>query len=382
MIEEEKTFDVYSLSPGMNVGDLPPEAEVCKHLPYFILPHQAVVPAGCNGTEKRSTDNSVSYIRLLKGLDFLSGYDPDAINLSLGPAYSLPGDDPLLMTCLAFHAKNIPVIVAAGNYGVSGEGTLQPLATSPPVISVGATDKQKKLLASSSRGTPGGLCPTVVTDGSPLDIDTPIKYPPETSFAAPRVSRLVLYLQSYLRLLVNDIFVTDKDSAFGAPIRRPRIGIADTGVNPDLLPHSGSSSAFNLGKGVDTIRMSRSKEERDWYSRYFRFLNGCGITTPPLITPEIIKKSLELSATRFDNHKPFEIGAGYVDEDAVDAFLLSIDAKKLTNLLYPDIFKERGLSEKLTDFSDSLGSLKNERTLQAFKIQVLPEIQLIVAKVM
>jgi len=60
----------------------------------------------------------------------------DVLVLSLGPSRTeFDPDDPLQVATKAAYDRNIPVVVAAGNFG---PGKLQALARAPWVVSVGA----------------------------------------------------------------------------------------------------------------------------------------------------------------------------------------------------------------------------------------------------
>jgi serine protease AprX len=83
--------------------------------------------------------NDTAWIeRVCAGIEFCVQKGVDVINLSLGPCSTeFHPDDPLLVATKVAYDRNIPVVVAAGNFG---PGKLQALAQAPWVISVGAVD--------------------------------------------------------------------------------------------------------------------------------------------------------------------------------------------------------------------------------------------------
>lgn len=347
----------------------------------------------------------IAYLRLLRGIDFLLSSDVDVINLSLGPKRYIE-EDPL-QYCLEYAIDQcyVPVVVAAGNDGPAND-SLQPLARCRGTISVGATDKQRKLLDHSSRGDPEGVKPTVVSDGYPVVLyiregwETP---EPGTSFAAARVSSLVPLLRRVLEVALADYFdaVTNAWDAPN-PVPLAHFGLADTGVaaTGDALPED---VAAVRRAGQEHIVFPRTEARRQWHvdlgarlssrqatvlynywgrpgwrasiqtaARDARLRTHFGtIGTRPrseflyfaCVSPDIIKRAVELAAARLEMYAPHEVGAGFFDYRECVSFIRAFSASHFLKLL--TLGGEKAFSvDELRELDRSLGPLWSEAEVQ------------------
>jgi serine protease AprX len=126
------------------------------------------VAPGANLLGLSAGDVNLSYV--LAGFDYLmehgSAYNVRAVNCSFSSSAAYDENDPVNIATKLLTGQGINVVVSAGNTG-AGNGTMNPYAQAPWVISVGATDEKGKLADFSSRGrfdsaVPG---PTLVAPG-------------------------------------------------------------------------------------------------------------------------------------------------------------------------------------------------------------------------
>jgi len=99
-------------------------------------------------------DLNLSYI--LAGFDYLlergANYNVRVVNCSFSSKTVFDYNDPVNVATKMLTERGVNVVFSAGNTG-SGNGTLNPYAAAPWVVSVGATDDKGKLASFSSRGT-------------------------------------------------------------------------------------------------------------------------------------------------------------------------------------------------------------------------------------
>jgi serine protease AprX len=111
----------------------------------------------------------VNLVHVLSGFDYLldrgAAYNVKVVNCSFSANTVYDTNDPVNIATKMLTDRGVNVVVSAGNDG-PGNGTLNPYATAPWVIGVGATDVSGALAAFSSRGTVGGRQqPTLVAPG-------------------------------------------------------------------------------------------------------------------------------------------------------------------------------------------------------------------------
>ena len=109
----------------------------------------------------------LNLIHVLSGFDYLlekaAGYNVRVVNCSFSANTVFNYHDPVNIATKLLTQNGINVVFSAGNRG-AGNGTLNPYAAAPWVISVGATNEKGKLAAFSSRGVFGNaqFSPTLV----------------------------------------------------------------------------------------------------------------------------------------------------------------------------------------------------------------------------
>lgn len=147
------------------------------------------------------------YMRLVAAweqlLDDASNVHGGAVNMSLAPPSiaALPAHPDELIrraTERSWHLGIVPVI-AAGNWGRAGDDTMSPWAQSPFCVSVGAANVSgTRVSAFSSRGS-------INSNSGPMVVAPEEQVPPTgevgTSFAAPVVTDIAIYLVAFLHTL-------------------------------------------------------------------------------------------------------------------------------------------------------------------------------------
>ena len=113
-------------------------------------------------------DLNLTYV--LAGFDYLldrgANYNARVVNCSFSANTVYDDNDPVNIATKMLTDNGVSVVFSAGNSG-AGNGTLNPYAAAPWVISVGTTDEKGKLASFSSRGVFGNpqFSPTLVTPG-------------------------------------------------------------------------------------------------------------------------------------------------------------------------------------------------------------------------
>ncbi len=113
-------------------------------------------------------DLNLTYV--LSGFDYLldrgANYNVRVVNCSFSADTAFDYNDPVNIATKILTENGINVVFSAGNSG-PGNGTLNPYAAAPWVVSVGTTDEKGKLASFSSRGVFGNqqFSPSLVTPG-------------------------------------------------------------------------------------------------------------------------------------------------------------------------------------------------------------------------
>ncbi len=113
----------------------------------------------------------VNLLFVLSGFDYLlekgANYNTRVVNCSFSANTLYDENDPVNIATKMLTDRNINVVFSAGNSG-AGNGTLNPYAVAPWVVSVGATDEKGKLAGFSSRGIFGNRLqnPSIVAPGT------------------------------------------------------------------------------------------------------------------------------------------------------------------------------------------------------------------------
>ncbi len=192
------------------------------------------VAPGANILGLSAGDLNLTHV--LAGFDYLlergANYNVRVVNCSFSADTVFDFNDPVNIATKTLTERGINVVFSAGNSG-AGNGTLNPYAVAPWVISVGATDDKGNLAGFSSRGSFGNaqFSPSVVAPGvnvvglrsavsqtsglgvagSDLQRLTPAEMPfyttaSGTSFSAPQVAGAVaLMLEANPNLSSADI---------------------------------------------------------------------------------------------------------------------------------------------------------------------------------
>jgi serine protease AprX len=112
----------------------------------------------------------IDLTNVLSGFDYIldkgSQYNVKVVNCSFSAATVYDANDPVNVATKMLTDAGVNVVFSAGNSG-AGNGTLNPYAAAPWVVSVGATDERGRLASFSSRGYFGDPLqhPTIVAPG-------------------------------------------------------------------------------------------------------------------------------------------------------------------------------------------------------------------------
>lgn len=381
---------LYVFRRAKDARPLNPE-EAVRRADFRVLPF-AYVSAGTPAPAPNLLSSShanypLDRARVLMGIDYLVDpqFNIDVLNLSLGPASgTFDRKDPLQIATRFVHAHGIVVVVAAGNEGPA-QGTLQPLAQAPWTIAVGACDwGGERLLDSSSRGRQGGREPTVVAVGLPeiVVVGQP-DFEPGTSFAAPKISRLALWSKKCLELILHNVRDVRNGSwsTESSPVRLPVLGLADTGVDRRALDPLPPKVQALLNAGQDSVRLAREARERDWISRWLEDMQRYELPVTLEISPDLVKRALQMMAKPMPGYRPHEVGAGYVGMPQVSAFFSTLTPGRLTALLSQEmtLAHQMMIAETL---DPQLGPLWNPPFVETTQTYFYFGHQLAVAKVM
>lgn len=126
------------------------------------------VAPGANILGLSAGDANLLYV--LSGFDYIlergANYNTRVVNCSFSANTLYDENDPVNIATKMLTDRNVNVVFSAGNNG-SGNGTLNPYAVAPWVVSVGATDEKGNLASFSSRGIFGNAIqnPTIAAPG-------------------------------------------------------------------------------------------------------------------------------------------------------------------------------------------------------------------------
>lgn len=126
------------------------------------------VAPGANILGLSAGDLNLSHV--LSGFDYIlekgANYNVKVVNCSFSSDTIFDYNDPVNVATAMITKRGISVVFSAGNSG-AGNGTLNPYAVAPWVVSVGATDENRRLAEFSSRGVFGSklFSPSIVAPG-------------------------------------------------------------------------------------------------------------------------------------------------------------------------------------------------------------------------
>ncbi|HEY8563002.1 MAG TPA: S8 family serine peptidase [Pyrinomonadaceae bacterium] len=242
----------------------------------------------------------INLFHVLSGFDYLlekgAAYNTRVVNCSFSANTLYDENDPVNVATKMLADRNISVVFSAGNTG-AGNGTLNPYAAAPWVVSVGATDEKGNLAGFSSRGIFGNATqnPSIVAPG--------------VNIVGPRA----LATQ------------TGTLGVVGADLQR---------LNLLELPFytTASGTSFSAPQVAGTIAMM--------------------LEANPNLTPKQIKDILQRSATPLPANYRHEVGAGMLN--AYAAVLESAFPRRRTGLF------RSVLDSKAVDFSTSIVKAFNQ----------------------
>jgi serine protease AprX len=175
----------------------------------------------------------IDLTNILSGFDYLLDkgpkYNVRVVNCSFSAQTVYDSNDPVNVATRMLTDAGVSVVFSAGNSG-SGNGTLNPYAAAPWVISVGATDNQGRLADFSSRGYFGepNQHPTLVAPGvSIASLRSPTGVTGLSGLLGADTSRLNLW-ESFF-------YTTASGTSFSAPQVSAAIALM-LEANPNLKP--------------------------------------------------------------------------------------------------------------------------------------------------
>jgi serine protease AprX len=175
----------------------------------------------------------VNLFHVLSGFDYLlergPAYNTRVVNCSFSANTIYDENDPVNVATKLLTDRNVNVVFSAGNSG-SGNGTLNPYAAAPWVISVGATDEKANLAGFSSRGIMGSATqsPSLVAPGiNVVSLRSPGTLTGTLGLAGADLQRLNLGELPF--------YTTASGTSFSAPVVAGTIAMM-LEANPNLTP--------------------------------------------------------------------------------------------------------------------------------------------------
>ncbi len=189
------------------------------------------VASGANLLGLSAGDLNLTHV--LSGFDYLlekgTNYNVRVVNCSFSANTVFDYNDPVNIATKMLTARGVNVVFSAGNSG-AGNGTMNPYASAPWVVGVGATDTQRKLASYSSRGNFGD------------DIQHPSLVAPGTNIASLRSTATTTSVSGIAgadsqRLTASELpyYTTASGTSFSAPQVAGAIALM-LEVNPTLSP--------------------------------------------------------------------------------------------------------------------------------------------------
>ncbi|MCB1638309.1 MAG: S8/S53 family peptidase, partial [Thiothrix sp.] len=246
---------------------------------------------------------------------------PAAITLSLQLRQrTRMTDDHVLGIATRIAARSLPVLVAAGNWGTFGEGSLSPLARLPWTIAVGATaDPEGQALHPDSsigtRGSAPGSGVTVVAYGE--DAFAPGTF--GTSFAVPRVMACLMLLTGFV-LQLRAIAETRRTGRLGGIPLLQHIMIDRGFTGFDAKPSLPLPMIPRLG--VNQAQVIATLEA----------LEAAGFDLQPEPDAGVMRRMLMVSARPMPRYQAHEVGFGFVSDATTIDYLTHFTGLDLARL--------------------------------------------------
>lgn len=271
-------------------------------------------------------------------------------------------DDHILSITTHAASKFLPVLVAAGNWGSFGPGTLSPLARLPWTIAVGASSDSegKELHPKSSVGKTDsklGEGVTVVAYGENSFVSGEFG----TSFAVPRALRSLMLLTSFI-LQLRTVEETRRTGLLGGtPLLHHisvDIGFTDFDPSPTLpLP-----MIPRIGINEEALHSTLNA------------LNEAGLVLRIEPSPTIMNKMLISSAKPMPNYKPHEVGYGFVSTGLTIKYLSAFTGLDLAKLFFDDSELNPSLTKALSSYKlankDELDTLNDIAVRSALSFSI------------
>ena len=242
-----------------------------------------------------------------------------SFSLQLRQGRVLPKDDILSITTRVA-SRSMLLLVAAGNWGIYGEGSLSPLAKLPWTIAVGATRDEagtERLPESSVgvKGSGGRSGVTVVAYGE--DSFAPGEF--GTSFAVPRAVAQVVTLTAFI-LQIRQIEFTRRTGLLGGIplLLRFTVDVGFAGYDPrpslplPMIPRTGVNQSAVL--------------------EVMKILQNFGVSPDIEPDPEIIRRMLVNSARPMPGLDSSEVGAGFVSTEGTLEYLRNFNGRNFVEL--------------------------------------------------
>ena len=244
-------------------------------------------------------------------------------------------DDHILSITTRVAARYLPILVAAGNWGAFGAGTLSPLARLPWTIAVGAaSDPQGTELSPISSigdiGSKRGDGVTVIAYGENAFVPGEFG----TSFAVPRVRGYLLLLTSFI-LQLRAVEETRRTGLLGGvPLLQ--------GISVDK-----GFSGFDPRPSLPLPMIPRLGVNREAVNSALDALGAAGLTPRIEPYPSVMRRMLIACAKPMYRYKPHEVGFGFVSQSSTIEYLSQFTGLELAGLFFEESDLDGSLRETL-----------------------------------
>lgn len=250
------------------------------------------------------------------GLDVDTGLDLPAppalvpvINLSAGPAspaFPFLLNDLVNIATFAGSLADVLLVLAAGNCGTHGPGSLSAWARAPWVLSVGATvdETGTELAPYSAIGDADDPAsgPDLVADGRSYVPPHPVG----TSFAAPKVTFFTRLVVAALCQLGTEVRVQSGAAPHGVPL-----------VGCGIVDRFGSSIWNSYHDLIPLQALPIVGVDREAVAACLKIARHHGATLDVRGTPDLVRSLLVEAARPMPGYAPHQVGAGFIDERGV-----------------------------------------------------------------